>query len=260
MTNFKTVEKLNEEVTTLLSQEGNGRCVDCSDVAPRWISLSFGIFICLNCAGHHRSLGTHITSVRSIELDEFQQSYVEVLRAGGNRLFSDYLQSLAQRSDCLDKDDSLLPSPASSPPPSPSINKMSVRSSEILLSKIKKYGVPEVLYYSEILRARVEGREPIPFIADTWMALIKSPDSSLSAKSVAVWVPDHANDKCMLCRSSFTLLNRRHHCRRCGKLVCGECAPANNSRPILEWGLREAVRHCKDCYRSPAIDWSKSKP
>jgi hypothetical protein len=147
MTNFKTVEKLNEEVTTLLSQEGNGRCVDCSDVAPRWISLSFGIFICLNCAGHHRSLGTHITSVRSIELDEFQQSYVEVLRAGGNRLFSDYLQSLAQRSDCLDKDDSLLPSPASSPPPSPSINKMSVRSSEILLSKIKKYGVPEVLYY-----------------------------------------------------------------------------------------------------------------
>lgn len=28
-----------------------------------------------------------------------------------------------------------------------------------------------------------------------------------------------------------------------------ECAPKQNCRPIIEWGMREAVRHCKLCYR-----------
>ncbi|CAM9689522.1 unnamed protein product, partial [Sphacelaria rigidula] len=54
----------------------------------------------------------------------------------------------------------------------------------------------------------------------------------------------------------FTLVNRRHHCRRCGRLACDLCAPPDNTRPILEYGLLKAVRHCHGCYRSPLLDWS----
>ncbi|CAN0512971.1 unnamed protein product, partial [Ectocarpus sp. 8 AP-2014] len=32
----------------------------------------------------------------------------------------------------------------------------------------------------------------------------------------------------------FTVILRRHHCRRCGRLSCKFCAPTDNSRPILE--------------------------
>ncbi|VDO32121.1 unnamed protein product [Haemonchus placei] len=28
---------------------------------------------------------------------------------------------------------------------------------------------------------------------------------------------------CMLCNSRFSLLNRRHHCRACGRVACGSC-------------------------------------
>ncbi|CAK0805831.1 unnamed protein product [Prorocentrum cordatum] len=54
-------------------------------------------------------------------------------------------------------------------------------------------------------------------------------------------------DDCMLCRAAFTVLFRRHHCRRCGKCVCGNCAPWSEARPVPEWGLTDPVRHCKEC-------------
>jgi hypothetical protein len=34
-------------------------------------------------------------------------------------------------------------------------------------------------------------------------------------------------------------------CRKCGKLVCGKCAPKDNTKPIPKQGIMEPVRHCK---------------
>jgi len=38
------------------------------------------------------------------------------------------------------------------------------------------------------------------------------------------WVPDISVSACMLCRADFSFWIRRHHCRRCGAVVCDSCS------------------------------------
>jgi stromal membrane-associated protein len=55
----------------LLKKEENKLCADCRRKGPQWASLNIGVFICIKCAGFHRELGTHISKVKSINLDKW---------------------------------------------------------------------------------------------------------------------------------------------------------------------------------------------
>lgn len=48
-------------------------------IEPVWCSVNLGILVCIECSGIHRNLGTHISKVRSLELDDW--SYVSVIYA-----------------------------------------------------------------------------------------------------------------------------------------------------------------------------------
>ncbi|XP_014223783.1 pleckstrin homology domain-containing family F member 1 homolog [Trichogramma pretiosum] len=88
-----------------------------------------------------------------------------------------------------------------------------------------------------------------------WMAHITKCIEDLLRKSgkkpvevhAAVWVPDNDATICMHCKKTqFTVLNRRHHCRQCGAVVCGPCS---NKKMILPGqGNGKAVRVCLQCF------------
>jgi hypothetical protein len=41
------------------------KCADCNAAAPEWASLNLCVPLCLECAGCHRSMGTHVSKVRA---------------------------------------------------------------------------------------------------------------------------------------------------------------------------------------------------
>jgi hypothetical protein len=43
--------------------------------------------------------------------------------------------------------------------------------------------------------------------------------------SHGAWAADDSRNECAICGTQFNLVRRRHHCRCCGQLVCGDCSP-----------------------------------
>ncbi|KAB8336967.1 hypothetical protein FH972_021271 [Carpinus fangiana] len=75
--------------TIRAADAGNSWCADCgSDIRVEWVSINLGIIVCIECSGIHRSLGTHVSKIRSLTLDttSFTQDIVELLLTIGNRV------------------------------------------------------------------------------------------------------------------------------------------------------------------------------
>ena len=74
----------DEVMANILAKPENQVCFDCGSKAPKWSSPYLGIVICYECAAKHRSYGTHISFVRSVDLDKWNRKQLKSLELTGN--------------------------------------------------------------------------------------------------------------------------------------------------------------------------------
>ena len=65
----------------------NSFCFDCGANNVSFVSINNGIFLCLKCAGVHRSLGVDISTIRSLQIDSWTDKQILYLSKGGNDKF-----------------------------------------------------------------------------------------------------------------------------------------------------------------------------
>ena len=75
-----------------------------------------------------------------------------------------------------------------------------------------------------------------------------------------IWIDDRDILNCDKCKSSFSFLNRKHHCRNCGRIFCGYCSnnwikiPNQDKYINKYWNIRSYIhtsdkqRVCHKCY------------
>ncbi|XP_055084471.1 arf-GAP with GTPase, ANK repeat and PH domain-containing protein 3 isoform X3 [Periophthalmus magnuspinnatus] len=71
-------------IQSIRNVRGNSFCVDCDAPNPDWASLNLGALMCIECSGIHRNLGTHLSRVRSLDLDDWPVELSMVMTAIGN--------------------------------------------------------------------------------------------------------------------------------------------------------------------------------
>ncbi|KAJ7652124.1 hypothetical protein DFH06DRAFT_1094363 [Mycena polygramma] len=88
-----TTDRFTKTLRELVKRPENKLCADCKRNDPRWASWNLGVFLCIRCSGIHRGMGTHISKVKSVDLDTWTPEQMQSIQKWGNRLANLYWEA-----------------------------------------------------------------------------------------------------------------------------------------------------------------------
>ncbi|KAF8202834.1 hypothetical protein BJ912DRAFT_1052882 [Pholiota molesta] len=88
-----TSERFTRTLRELVKRPENKVCADCKRNDPRWASWNIGVFLCIRCSGIHRGMGTHISKVKSVDLDVWTPEQMESIQKWGNHYANLYWEA-----------------------------------------------------------------------------------------------------------------------------------------------------------------------
>jgi len=93
-----TEEEAKAIFAKLKTKPANKVCFDCKENNPTWCSTNLAVYLCLDCSGKQRRLGTDYSFVRSIVLDgKWKWKQLRIMKAGGNEAAAKFWQKTAGR-------------------------------------------------------------------------------------------------------------------------------------------------------------------
>eukprot|EP01083_Nonionella_stella_P212607 767636_1 len=82
----KEIQQCALQLQKLSLKSENRHCFDCNKPNPKWVSVNLGCWVCMKCSGYHRHLGTHISFIKSITLDNWNYKLLnKFIKLGGNK-------------------------------------------------------------------------------------------------------------------------------------------------------------------------------